>query len=35
MARAHRALESLDAGQRAALIAMCAQLLPLMKGEAG
>jgi DNA-binding MarR family transcriptional regulator len=33
MARAHRALESLDAEQRTALIAMCAQLLPLMKGE--
>ncbi|MDH6142298.1 MULTISPECIES: MarR family winged helix-turn-helix transcriptional regulator [Kitasatospora] len=33
MTRAHRALESLNAEQRAALLAMCAQLLPLMKGE--
>ncbi|MCC9310619.1 MarR family transcriptional regulator [Kitasatospora sp. RB6PN24] len=33
MSRAHRALESLDGEQRAALLAMCAQLLPLLKGE--
>jgi DNA-binding MarR family transcriptional regulator len=32
MTRAHRALESLDTGQRAVLLAMCDQLLPLMQG---
>ncbi|PYC75868.1 MarR family transcriptional regulator [Streptomyces tateyamensis] len=32
MVRAHRALDALDAGQRAALLAMCAQLLPLLEG---
>ncbi|MFE0465008.1 MarR family winged helix-turn-helix transcriptional regulator [Kitasatospora sp. NPDC058965] len=31
MGRAHRALESLDGEQRAALLAMCAQLLPLLE----
>jgi DNA-binding MarR family transcriptional regulator len=34
MTRAHRALESLDAEQRATMLAICAQLLPLMTGEA-
>ncbi|GAA1990227.1 MarR family winged helix-turn-helix transcriptional regulator [Kitasatospora viridis] len=31
MTRAHRALESLDDAQRADLLAMCAQLLPLLQ----
>ncbi|WP_051971074.1 MarR family winged helix-turn-helix transcriptional regulator [Kitasatospora azatica] len=32
MTRAHRALESLDPGQRESLLAMCDQILPLLQG---
>ncbi|MFE9423879.1 MarR family winged helix-turn-helix transcriptional regulator [Kitasatospora sp. NPDC006697] len=32
MGRAHRALDSLDGQQRGALLAMCAQILPLLQG---